>query len=72
MVKKIGFDYHNKGYGTVLFDKAKEYVLEMNTKQLLIETQNNNPKAIDFMRKKVQKFIKLIEDITKIYLKKIN
>ena len=45
---RVDSEYQGRGYGKLLFDEVVKYAKQMNTKRLLIETQNNNPKAIAF------------------------
>ena len=45
---RVDSKYQGKGVGAELFKKAVNFAKSMNTKRMLIETQNNNPKAIRF------------------------
>ena len=56
---RVDSRHQSKGYGSLLFKKAVEYAKEMNTTQMLIETQNNNPKAIEFYSKQGAKIHKI-------------
>lgn len=44
-------DYQNSGLASILMKYSIEYSKEQNCKSLLIETQDNNPKAISFYLK---------------------
>jgi ribosomal protein S18 acetylase RimI-like enzyme len=45
---RVDSNHQNKGYGKMLFEKACNFAMAMGCKRMLIETQNNNPKAIEF------------------------
>lgn len=44
-------NYQKRGIASKLLNKSIEFSKKMNCKSLLIETQNNNPKAINFYTK---------------------
>ncbi len=44
-------DYQGQGLATKLINESLSYAKKQNCKKLLIETQNNNPKAIKFYLK---------------------
>ena len=48
---RVDSNHQKKGYGSILFNKAEEYAKSQNCAQMIIETQNNNPKAIEFYEK---------------------
>lgn len=41
-------EYRYLGYGSILIDKAKEIAKEKNAREIILETQSCNSKAIDF------------------------
>lgn len=56
---RVATKYQKRGFGSLLFQKVVLFAKKMNTKQLLIETQNNNPKAITFYEKQQAKIYKI-------------
>lgn len=66
---RIHPDFQNCGLGEMLINVAKDYAKKRNCKNLLIETQDNNPKAINFYLKHGAR---LIETNKNAYQKEIN
>ena len=44
-------EYRRRGYGTVLINKAKEIAKVEGSREIILETQSCNTKAIDFYMK---------------------
>ncbi|MCR3906727.1 MAG: GNAT family N-acetyltransferase [Tenericutes bacterium] len=51
--------YQNLGVGSILLEASIKFSKQMNCKHLIIETQDNNPKAIDFYLKHNAKLIEI-------------
>lgn len=56
---RVSNEYRHKGIGSKLIDFAKEIAINLNVKEIHIETQNNNVKACDFYSKQGAKIIAL-------------
>mgnify|MGYP002640996055 CR=1 FL=1 len=61
--------FQNKGYASLLIKNSLQYAKKQNCTQLLIETQDNNPKAIQFY---IKHGAKLLDVNTEIYDKDLN
>ncbi|PAT02196.1 hypothetical protein CI105_02300 [Candidatus Izimaplasma bacterium ZiA1] len=48
---RVKKDFQGKGISQLLFDEVKKYSIMKSCKRVIIETQNNNPKAISFYTK---------------------
>ncbi len=56
---RVDSKHQQRGYGKILFEKAVEFAKNKQTKRMIIETQNNNPKAIQFYEKMGCKLIEI-------------
>lgn len=56
---RVESKYKRRGYGKVLFEEAVKFASKMNASRMLIETQNNNPDAIQFYEKQGAKLIEI-------------
>lgn len=56
---RVDSSSQRKGYGQILFSEAVKYSKEMSCKRMIIETQNNNSKAISFYEKQDAKLYEI-------------
>lgn len=66
---RVSPKHQNKGYASILMRNSINFAKDMKTSRLLIETQDNNPKAISFYRKHGATLLKSNKDI---YPEKLN
>lgn len=68
---RVNPNYQNLGLATKLLKESIKFAKKMKCKRLLIETQDNNPKAINFYLKNGAKLIETNPDIYPVELNEI-